>query len=197
MIGKIYYGQELRILGNPIDSTSVALPLQGSTASDTLMVPAGWMRITYKGRAAYLLSTYLSPLPPPKQSREIPLGFAAYLLQLSPVLSENVEAKTTEFCSRLSRKHANGIRYVSTDFGPCESCGHAQEKIYFPGITPAQAWMMATHLYRLLRTDNPENYLHYIASDNRLELYMESGQSQSITIHLHDKGLWLTQETYL
>jgi Bacterial SH3 domain len=56
-------------------------------------IPGTWVKITYKGKKGYVVSSYLFPFPPPKQGVTTLKG---YLAQLSPVSGAAVTRKGTE-----------------------------------------------------------------------------------------------------
>jgi Bacterial SH3 domain len=83
VLDKIAYGEKLT--ANYYSDSTVYITTEG--------IPGSWVKITYKGKTGYVVSSYLFPFPPPKQGVTTLKG---YLSQLSAVSGAAVTRKGTE-----------------------------------------------------------------------------------------------------
>ncbi len=83
VLDKIAYGEKLT--ANYYSDSTVYITTEG--------IPGTWVKITYKGKTGYVVSSYLFPFPPPKQGVTTLKG---YLAQLSAVSGAAVTRKGTE-----------------------------------------------------------------------------------------------------
>lgn len=64
-----------------------------------------------------------------------------YFLKISTLTKHTYTNKTEEFCSNEEYEFKNGIRYLFTDYGPCEQCGHGVTEIYIPNFNISQGFL--------------------------------------------------------
>jgi hypothetical protein len=83
VLDKIAYGEKLT--ANYYSDSTVYITTEG--------IPGTWVKVTYKGKTGYMVSSYLFPFPPPKQGVTTLKG---YLAQLSAVSGAAVTKKGTE-----------------------------------------------------------------------------------------------------
>ena len=106
-----------------------------------------WLKISYENEVGYLPDTHLVRFPPPGPAHDLGLIMEDYLRELSPVLWETGEGKTDSACARYEAHFVNGIRYIATDYGPCEQCGHYQQQLVLPEISVQEGFAIALHLF--------------------------------------------------
>lgn len=136
------YGMEINIL--EILPDAAVKPLfnyQSDEDTNVYNASSKWLLIDFGGgQRGYVTDTYLLAYPPNMFGM-----MSDYFSQLSAIAEERVEGNTDQFCNRYSYTYKNGIRYVYTDFGPCESCGHGVVEISLPGWTLHQAFVFITN----------------------------------------------------
>ena len=139
-----------------------------------------------------------SKLPPLSEvkSDENPILLEDYIRSLSPIVTEKREGKTDEFCNKLTLNFENGIKFTSTDFGPCESCGHLREEAFFPIATPEEVLALAISLEA--QYDSFESVLFLPSKDGGAWLILhEYGQAIEIELIKTGKGIRLIKDVFL
>lgn len=195
------YGMEVKIIEVLPDVADKPLfTYLSDTVSKAYTHLSKWMLIEFGGgQKGYVTDTYLLAYPPNRS-----VMMTDYFGQLSAIVDERDEDKTDQFCSRNSYTYENGIRYIFTDFGPCESCGHGVAEISLPGWALQQAFVFITNFdAELWDMDGTpiESYLEYIGPIEGNE--SDSPQFQwvyiydSVTLAETDNGVEVRIDTML
>lgn len=156
-----------------------------------------WVQVDYNGTTGFMLDAFLSGYPAPDRAG-LPMFLDEYLGSLSPVVSGQDEGQTDEFCAKRTRHFENGIFYESTDFGPCEQCGHIRESIFFPSATKEEVLMMAVYFEfqyegmqpELLRAEGNTDGTQWVVA-------YEYGQIKDIQLQEQEEGVLLIKDIML
>ena len=134
-IGHVGYGEAVYVGGAVKD---------GPVNQEDYPWSSKWVQVEYNGATGFVLDAFLSGYPAPDRGG-LPILLEEYVGSLSPVVSQQDEGQTDAFCAKRTRHFENGVFYESTDFGPCEQCGHIRESIFFPSATKEEVLMMAVY----------------------------------------------------
>ena len=156
-----------------------------------------WVQVEYNGVNGFMLDAFLSGYPAPDRA-ELPILLEEYVGSLSPVVSAQDEGQTDEFCAKRTRHFENGIFYESTDFGPCEQCGHIRESIFFPSATKEEVLMMVVYFEFQYENMQPELLLAEGNTDGTQWL-VAYGYGQIVDIQLQEQegGVLLIKDIVL
>ena len=156
-----------------------------------------WVQVDYHGTTGFVLDTFLSGYPAPDRAG-LPMLLEEYVGGLSPVVSEQDEGQTDEFCAKRTRRFKNGVFYESTDFGPCEQCGQIRESIFFPLATNEEVLMMAVYFEFQYEDMQPE----FLPEEGNTDgtqwlLAYEYGQIVDIQLQEQEEGVLLIKDIVL
>ncbi|RQP16512.1 MAG: hypothetical protein EAS52_11550 [Parapedobacter sp.] len=187
-VGHLAYGETV-IVGEAVKEKPVD--------DDDYLWNSKWVLVEYRGDKGFMLDAFLSRYPAPDRT-ELPMLMDEYIGSLSPLVLEKNEGKNDEYCAKRTRHFENGITYMSTDFGPCESCGHIREEIFFPSAAKEEALMMAVYFEYQYESMPPElRSLADNADGTQWVIAYEYGQEIDIQLMEQEEGVLLIKDIFL
>lgn|SRR5690554_114002 len=205
VVGTISYGDALLVLealpNHSVEVTVFSTENKNLPTNEYLheyLLNSQWLKVSNGVDIGYIPDTFLIPLPPPNFSDDLHFNTIDYLRNLSKIGTEHAEKQNNLFCERLRLEFENNMQYSYTDFGPCEQCGHSQEKIIFPKLNGTDGLIMALTFFRLQAFDLNKNvYLKGETTGWQIEGYLDYGQHQLIIISNQELGLLMKINYYM
>ena len=201
-VNMLYYADDVDVLEILHDKTeeitlhrSYNRPVSGKRYTYT----AKWVKVSCLEDVFYVLDTYLIEYEPPLEDESFAFVFEHYLEYLSPVISVKEEGKTADFCEKRIFVYENDVKYIMTDFGPCEQCGHARAEVYFPNLDVREGLVMTLLFVDLMAHYEDEQPSIQYKKDPipTVEMSLEYGMEVTLQVGQQPKGVQIIADMYL